>query len=295
LSSASVPGSQVFSVSPSQNNAATPTSQAPATTGTATDASGNQYSVSIPSSFASGVPGVQTMTAGGATYTIPNYQDATGLKELWAEWYGTVMSDIDDSGNTSATEGTYGEQDGTITGSYLNWGSEGKINCLVLDNNNLWVYGNGNTWINGQVFSMIKGGSDVLIEKYSATTVLGENNTTVSGGNTTEVGGVNLAVTLGANIAWNMVEVFTWNLAFTQTVNVFEMDVTGDKIELIGQRVQTAGQDIRNLGVEIKSAGSKIDDIGVQILDVQFGIMQSQLNITNTDTALNDSGITVFI
>jgi hypothetical protein len=114
------------------------------------------------------------MTAGGATYTIPNYQDATGLKELWAEWYGTIMSDIDDSGNTSATDGTYGEQNDTTTGSYLNWGSEGKINCLVLDNNNLWVYGNGNTWINGQAFSMIKGGSDVLIEKYSSTTVLGE-------------------------------------------------------------------------------------------------------------------------
>jgi type VI secretion system VgrG family protein len=194
LSSDSYGGSgQIFSVSPNVNNA-------PVTTTTITS-SGTITNTTYPT------PAGQTGTGTEGTdmFTIPFYHDQQGLNELWNEWYGTVQSDIDSgfnipgSGNAASTQGSYGMQDNESANSYLNWGSEGKINCLVLNNNNLWVYGNGNTWINGQVFTKINGGSDVLIEKYSATTVLGDNTTTVVGANES----INIVENLSLNVGFN--------------------------------------------------------------------------------------------
>ena len=120
------------------------------------------------------IPGKQTQgsVASGQTATtanIPTYKDAEGLTELWNEWYGTTQSDIDNSSpitdpsTAAGNAGSYGTQDGTAANSYLNWGSQGRINCLTLGNNNLWVNLDNNAWINGSVNTQINGDSTTVI------------------------------------------------------------------------------------------------------------------------------------
>ncbi len=116
---------------------------------------------------------------GAISAAIPTFLDPVGLGELRGQWFGTVQSDIGASVPPSvgqpATQGQYGKQDGSTAGSYLNWGSEGKINCLVMDNNNLWVYKNSYGWINGDSVTQINGNSTTVI----GGTAYGGTNTSV--------------------------------------------------------------------------------------------------------------------
>jgi type VI secretion system secreted protein VgrG len=245
----------------------------------------------------------------GDSYDIPYFQDQDGLKELWKEWYGTVQSDIDAGANFSAKDGTWGTQDGTTDGSYLNWGSEGRINCLVLSNNNLWVYKNSNTWIRGDVNTEIHGNSTTEIGQPSAdvavkttiwgsnnsiigganaTSVAGDNVTSVFAGNQTFVGGLNLSVTLGANIALNVGETFTMNAILSQTLNLlssitlnfgnsstynnFELDTTGTKVDTLMTRVQNISANMMNAGVKLVMDQTAIFEAALRLCSADLTI-----------------------
>ena len=106
LSSATVSGSQTFSVNPSQNNAATTTTtDGPPvqTVGTFTvDGISTVGTITTPGTTSTTTYQVPTGQTGTGTegvdkFTIPFYQDKDGLNELWNEWYGTVQSDLDNS------------------------------------------------------------------------------------------------------------------------------------------------------------------------------------------------------
>jgi type VI secretion system secreted protein VgrG len=146
---------------------------------------------------------------------------------------------------TSAS-GTYGTQDGTAAGSYLNWGSEGRINCVVLSNNNLWVYADANTWINGNVNTQINGDSTTVIggaqyteaggtNPSTATTtiwganiaeVMGDNTSTVLGSNNSFVGIDNTSVVIGLNLSMVVGENFSLNVGGINTVNIGAFNTT---------------------------------------------------------------------
>jgi len=254
---------------------------------------------------------VPTTGSGGTgdSYDIPYFQDQDRLKELWKEWYGTVQSDIDEGANFSAKDGTWGTQDGTTDGSYLNWGSEGRINCLVLSNNNLWVYKNSNPWIHGDVNTEIHGNSTTEIGQPSAdvavkttiwgsnnsiigganaTSVAGDNVTSVLAGNQTFVGGLNLSVTLGANIALNVGETFTMNAILSQTLNLlssitlnfgnsstynnFELDTTGTKVDTLMTRVQNISANMMNAGVKLVMDQTAIFEAALRLCSADLTI-----------------------
>jgi type VI secretion system secreted protein VgrG len=204
---------------------------------------------------------------------IPYYQDKDGLAQLWRAWYGTVKSDIDQATDPTGNA-AYGSQTATTgqdeASSFLNWGSEGKINCLVMDNNNLWVVKNANTWINGQVFTQINGGSDVLIYRYSATTILGDNVTTITGGNETFVGGLNMSV--------NMVESFTFNMGFTQTINLALSNTVN-----IGPSITTDVLKLDDTGTRISNSETKIRSILTELHNVSTDLKFAQTHLEATN------------
>ena len=198
------------------------------------------------------IPGGQTQgsVASGQTATtanIPTYKDAEGLTELWNEWYGTTQSDIDNSSpitdpsTAAGNAGSYGTQDGTASRfCNLNWGSQGRINCLTLGNNNLWVNLDNNAWINGSVNTQINGDSTTVIggrnqpngpltNPSTATTtvwganiseVMGDNTSTVLGSNNSFVGVNNTSVTVGLNVSTVIGENFSLNIGGINTVNI---------------------------------------------------------------------------
>jgi type VI secretion system secreted protein VgrG len=292
-----------FFVDPSNNNS---TTSASGSTTYSTDTPTGQTAtpgqvVQNASDIASGVAPL--------FYPIPYYQDQPGLTQLWNEWYGTVQSDIDSGSNISSTTGTYGTQDGSVgdatdtTGSYLNWGSEGRINCLVLYNNNLWVNGNGNTWINGQANTLINGEVTVQVNNNSttqygsptddvavkttiwgsnntivgganSTTVMGDNVTSIAGGNETFVGGLNFSVNLGESLtinilatqSINLLSSTTLNIGFSNTYNDFVLDTTGSKVDNILSRVDNIATHMRQAGIALRTNGSDIKTTGMYLM-----------------------------
>jgi len=304
LSSGNTSTTMPFSVSPANNNN-TQTVTTTSTPVTITNADGsvtNDATITSTSTVTSySVP--TTGTTG--TYNIPVYMDATGLNQLWLNWYGTTQSDIDDGSNISSTQGTFGEQDGTVTDSYLNWGSEGRINCLVLGNNNLWVNKNSNTWIGGQanthiegqvaaqiddnstttygspvsnnvaVQTTIWGSNNTIIGGANATSVAGDNVTSVVGGNETFVGGLNFSVNLGESLTINILASQTINLlsatsinvGFTNTFNFGPSNTYNDmKLDITATRVDNLATHMRQAGIILMTEGSSIKSCGMNLM-----------------------------
>ena len=239
-----------------------------------------------------------TGASSSSSVTIDPFKDAPGLGQAWRGWYGTVQSDIGDSGVVSSTEGSYGSQDATSSDdaakSFLNWGSDGKINCVVLDNNNLWVVKNNNTWINGSVYTQINTNSDTQIGTpggYSLVTtrIFGENQVYIAGTNTQEITGGNLSVVVGANVAINLSESFTTNLGFAQTINwgifttinntkmslnAFEVDNTSDRVEQISSKLTNVGISLRLAALRLESADTELATAATAIRNAGMILVQ---------------------
>jgi type VI secretion system secreted protein VgrG len=237
----------------------------------------------------------------GSSVTIDSFQDPVGLQELWQEWYGTTQSDIavssqltDTNGKPIADQGTYGTQDGDPATSYLNWGSEGKINCLVLDNNNLWVNQNNNTWVNGDANTQINGHSWTTVGRPAHWS---DNNTVVWGANTSEVMGDNTSLVVGTNQsvfagplnltinvpAW----VVTLNLTKSTTVDNFKVNVAEQEMKAVNTKIDTNVTRISAIEAVLSSGGTNISNIGT-------GIESAVTRISNHETQLHDTGITVY-
>jgi type VI secretion system secreted protein VgrG len=235
--------------------------------------------------------------SGGSSATIDVFKDAEGLTELYNEWYGVAQSDIDNSSAIAAssgdqTQGSYGTQDGTAADSYLNWGSEGKINCLVLDNNNLWVNKNNNTWINGSVFTQINGNSDTQIgtllnNNTIATRIYGLNQLWVGGSNSTEITGGNLTVVGGANVSVNLGESATTNVITAQTFNI------GPAYTLnLGPSATTnVGPSTTYEPLKIKVQDNTISTIqnAIETLETKFSLAQNVFRIHANDIRTNEN------
>lgn len=117
---------------------------------------------------ASAAPG--SGPGGGANFdAIDGFKDGEGLRQLRGEWFRQAAGNSVDTGVRPPVPTP--EPDGTVTGTYLNWGSAGKINCVVLGNHNLWVGAQANTWVAGDSNTKIKGDNESTIEGGSTTTV----------------------------------------------------------------------------------------------------------------------------
>ena len=204
----------------------------------------------------------------------------------------------------TVADGTYGTQDGTTAGSYLNWGSEGRINCVVLLNNNLWVYGDGNTWINGEVNTQINGDSTTVIggtaysdasgaNDVTATTrvwganvaeIMGDNTTTVVGSNNSFVGVSNASVVVGENFTLNIGGINTINIGLWNTTTnigasantyisarvdghlVIKSDDTVTKLEAALTSIKDAATEIKTKGLDMEEATTKLVDTAAMIV-----------------------------
>ncbi|HTB48051.1 MAG TPA: type VI secretion system tip protein TssI/VgrG [Acetobacteraceae bacterium] len=255
------------------------------------------------------IPGGQTQgsVASGQTATtanIPTYKDAEGLTELWNEWYGTTQSDIDNSSpitdpsTAAGNAGSYGTQDGTAADSYLNWGSQGRINCLTLGNNNLWVNLDNNAWINGSVNTQINGDSTTVIggTKYqpngpltnpsTATTtvwganiseVMGDNTSTVLGSNNSFVGVNNTSVTVGLNVSTVIGENFSLNIGGINTVNIGLWNTT-----------TTVGADAKTyLGLKLDDSSAKMSTALTEMKTALTHMRDAAASINNMDILMN--------
>ena len=231
--------------------------------------------------WSAGVPSTGSGTASDPL--IDNFKDELGLKEVHDEWFGTVLSDIGLSSNTGSTStstvagagqvtgtGSYGVQDGTSKNSYLNWGSEGKINCVVLDNNNLWVWGNSNSWINGDANTKINGNSDTTIGgrtfggKNDAVTVttkiFGNNSSLIFGANESVIMGLNTALNVSPSLALNMGLAATINLGLFVTQSGIAISQTMLQLSKVSVNVKTAD------AVEVTTFGAGLTQCGIKVI-----------------------------
>jgi hypothetical protein len=233
----------------------------------------------------------------GDQVSISVFKDPVGLQELWQEWYGTTQSDIalssaiapsiTGSGST-AIAGTYGVQDGTEGDSYLNWGSEGRINCLTLGNNNNWVNGDANTWVNGNVNVQINQDSTTQFGTSSSnvavkTTVWGTNNTIIGGANATTVMGDNTNTVLGFNDTFNIGTNSTVNIGINTTLNLAGIDeISVFKIESIDSlkvvtspvKIKSVLTSLRNSQAEVNLSDLDVDTNAAKIVDSGAVVIQ---------------------
>jgi hypothetical protein len=225
----------------------------------------------------------------GPSATIDVFRDAEALAELYNEWYDVAQSDIDNSSDIAAssgdqTQGSHGTQDGTEAYSFPDWGSEGKINRLVLENNNFWVNRNNNTWINDSFFTRINGNSDTqigrLLNNNTVTTrIYGLNQLWVGGSNSTELTGGNLTVASGANVSVNLDEPATTNVITTPTSNIGPSAITN------------VGPSTTYGPLKIKVQDNTISTIqnAIQTLENKFSSAQNVFRIHRNDIRTNEN------
>jgi type VI secretion system secreted protein VgrG len=257
-------------------------------------------------------PAPDDQPGSGSSFQIPVFQDGVGLRELWQEWYGTTQSDAavsayyatDADGKAVTPDaGTYGVQDGTVGDSYLNWGSEGRINCLTLGNNNNWVYGNANTWVNGTVNAQINGDSVTTINGKSTTTIGGDSTTvigtpsdnsvsttTVWGPSNTRIGGANASTVLGDNTS----SVLGSNQSFTVGYNLAIVGGINTSINLFGLFENSLWK-ITTDGLKFYTAETKLVDLGTELNNKITSIDNKITAIENAEASLHDNVVTIHL
>jgi type VI secretion system secreted protein VgrG len=255
---------------------------------------------------------------GGSTVTVNGFQDPNSLQTLLSHWNSVYQSDTG-----AANAGPTNDSGGT----YINSGTEGVSNSLVIGNSNSWVYANQNSWVNGNSASQVNGNLVTTVGGFayggssasslSSLEVYGTNKTLVHGDNITIADNLNFtqattnvtqATTNTTQATTNLTMVLGDNSQYVYGANDSLTCVTNDQINiglntqfnLMGNLAYNGGYNTQinqGLNLTINTGTSVAMTTGINVQIKVAGSEQTNIEMSEIGSKLTSggAGITSFL